>query len=229
MTLRERLEDVQAKARQARVAAFVDYEPTVAGERLNPITLGTYNALVAFENGFATGGPVSVSDVIAFVWLHSPGFGQFETKRKARVARRVLRALHPRFPMLNALLLIVSEFPRWRFLRRFCVPTAEERIAEAVEEIRRLIKEAIHDIPTRDGDGEPPPVSFTAHVLGVFRRDLGISFEETMRMPMRRVAQHYREALHTASGGKALMLTPEEAEIWAEHLKARAEVATAGK
>lgn len=205
-----------------RCEAFVNYAPTVAGERLRPITLDSYNALVAFGNAFVTGEGIGFEDVANFVWLHSPAFGQFAREEKAQTTRRVARALTPRFPTLNLLAAFFSQFPRFRFLRHCVRPTEGELFMAAVAEIRRLLIEATGDLPTSDGEGEPLPFAFQAYVLNVFRRDLGMAFDETRAIPLKQVAEHFREILHHASGGKAILLTRDEAAIWREYLKAKA-------
>ena len=221
-TLAERLRVAQANAQQQRAEAFVDYAPTVAGERLRPITLGSYNALVAMCNGFVTGEGAGLLDIVNFVWLHHPHFGQFERREKARVTRRVVSALSPAFPVINGAVRVLCQLPGWRVLCRLARPTAEERQAEAAAEIARLLREACGDLPRSDGAGEPLPFAQSAHLLNFFRRELGMSFAETLALPLKQLAQHYRELVHHATAGKALLLTPEEAEIWREHLAPRA-------
>src|SRR5688572_18063262 len=104
------LEHAQADARRYRCEAFVDYSPTVAGETIRPITLETYNALIAFGNAFVTGEAIGFDDIANFVWLHHPSFGQFNREEKAQVTRRVFDALRPRFPALNAAAHFVTSF-----------------------------------------------------------------------------------------------------------------------
>lgn len=220
-TLSERLDRAQANAARIRCEAFVDYAPVVAGERLRPITLGTYNALFAFGNAFVTGGAIAFEDIAGFVWLHHPNFGQFNRREKKAVTRRVYAALRPSFPNINGALAVISEFPRFKLLRRFVVAHQGQRVGEAIAEIRRLISEAAGEMPRGDESGEPMPFAQPAQVLNLFRRYLGMSFEETRRIPMKQLAQHLRELAHHLSDGKAILLTPEEAALWREHLTAK--------
>jgi len=220
-SLADRLHAAQREALQMRAEAFVSYSPVVAGERLNPITLGSYNALFAMRNGFVTGDGVGLVDVVNFVWLHHPAFGQFNRAEKRRVSRRVFSALSPAFPAINGAVRVLAQFPGWRRLRWLARPTAEERQTEAIAEIFRLLCEAQSDLPRGDGDGEPIPFAMNAHLLNLFRRELGMTFAETLALPLKQLAQHYREIIHHGSHGKAVMLTPAEAEIWREHLQER--------
>lgn len=217
-SLAERLRAAQEKARRARCEAFVEYDAMVAGERIGPITLETYNSLIAFENAFVTGGSVGFDDIANFIWVHHPRFGQFNRAEKKRVTRRVFSALRPAFPTTNEVVRLLAQFPRLRVLRCVVRPSAEERVAAVVTEIRRLLAEATDDLPTSDVGGEPIPFAFQAYVLNLFRRTLGMPFEETRRLPLRQLAQHYREIVHRESKGKALLLTREEAAIWREYL-----------
>jgi hypothetical protein len=220
-SLSARLEAAQERARRFRCEAFVEYSPIVAGEKLRPITLETYNALVAFGNAFVMGTEIGFADIANFIWIHHPRFGQFNRKEKARVTRRVFDSLRPTFPNLNAAARVLSQFPRFRILGRLTTRSESERVTEAADEIRRLIIEATQDLPTGDEKGEPIPFAFQAYMLNLFRRELGMSFDETRAIPLRQLAQHFREVLHNSSKGKALLLTASEAEIWREHLARR--------
>lgn len=220
-TLAQQLVEVQEKARAMRCAAFVNYQPTVAGIRLQPITLASYNALVATGNGFVTGAGVGLYDVINFVWLHHPTFGQFARDEKRRVSNAVAGALSPAFPAINDALRVIATLPRFRWLRLFVRPTAAELEHAAISEIFRLLQEARGDFPTGDDTGEPIPFANQAHILNLFRRELGVPFAETLEMPMKQVAQHYREIVYHATNGKAVLLTDAEAAIWREHLAAK--------
>ena len=221
----DRLKAAQAAARRVRTEAFVAYRPTVAGIVLNPVTLGSYNALNAFGNAFVSGRSPALADVINFVWLHHPDFGQFHRDEKRRISRRVDCALTPHFPVLNEFLRIVCTFPRFRFLRHLVRPSALDLQGEAVLEITRLIEEARGDFPSGEEAGEPNAFSIHAHILNLFRRELGMTFAETLALPLKQITQHYREIIHHSTHGKALMLTRAEAEIWREHLQ-QAEPAT---
>lgn len=221
-TRAERLAAVHAASRALRCEAFVDYAPTVAGIRLRPITITSYNLLVATRNGFVTGAGVGVLDIINFVWVHHPAFGQFAHADKRRVSRAAYAAVCPAFPAINALVRVAMTVPRFRWLRWFARPTAEERVEPITREIVRLLTEARGDFPTGDDGGEPAPFANQAHLLNLFRRELGMTFAETSALPMKQVAQHYRELIHHATAGKAVLMTPAEAEIWREHLQAPA-------
>lgn len=224
--LADKLQSVQRRSAQLRCEAFVDYAPTVCGVRLRPITLASYNHLIAFESPFVVGGPADIEAVITFVWVHHPRFGQEAHRARRRVMRRTWRALHPRFPRLNALLLFASTLNRFRWLRRFTVPTAGARLAEATAEIRRLVHEAIHDLPLASDDDETskrrsemPRVAMQAQLLNTFRRALDLPYEQAESMPLKRLVQLLREQIAHATGGKGLsLMSREEAAIWREHL-----------
>jgi hypothetical protein len=216
--LRNALIAAQTRARHLRCEAFVDYIPVVAGLPVRPVCLASFNKLVAFENAFVTGGEVRFDDIVNFIWVHHPQFGQFNRRDKKRVTLEVYAALRPALPTLNDLLILLSQLPHFRVLRRMIRPTPHERVAIAIREIRRLIAEATEELPSGDDSGEPIPFAFQAHILNLFRRTLGMSFEETRQLPLRQLAQHYREIVYRESKGKALLLTKEEAAIWREHL-----------
>lgn len=220
-TRAERLALAQAAARRTRCEAFVNYAPTVAGEVISPITLASFTALQATQNGFVTGEGAGLIDIVNFIWIHSPDFGQFRRAEKRRLTRRVVDALSPAFPAINGAVRVLMQFPRLRALRWLARPTGEELAAEAAGEIMRLLYESKGEFPTSDNPGEPLPFAQPAHFLNLFRRELGMSFAETNALPLKQLAQHYRELVHTGSQGKTLMLTAAEAEIWREHLQAR--------
>jgi hypothetical protein len=238
----QRLAAAQARARTLRHRSFVRYKPFVAGHTLEPITLESYNRLLAFENAFVAGGPISFNDIAVFVWVHHKDFGQFSSAR-GPVIRSVWRALNPKFPALNFLLAVFLPLMPYRRMsagrplswimapvRRLMVslvrPTHAARVATAVQEIRRLLDEALFDMPPpEDGmDGascEPAPYAFQAQLLNLFRRHLGMTFEETRRIPLCELAEHLREIIDSTAHGKKPLLTPEEAAIWREHLDER--------
>lgn len=250
----EQLKEVRARSARLRCEAFVDYVPVVCGLTLNPVTLASYNRLIAFDNAFAGGGPVSVEAILGWVWVHHPEFGQMAAKAKERAFAQVWRALHPRFPNLNAFLLVVSTLPRWRWLRRFTVATEQERFAAAVAHIRHLMDEALYGFPTpedeeqaridreeREADrremgtknirGEhfidpegyqaPPAIAFQAQILNTFRRDYGMSYAETEALPLKRLAQLWREHMWTAAPDKTglRLMDRDEAKLWAAQLE----------
>jgi hypothetical protein len=223
-SLSELLQEARQRAARLRCEAFVEYTPEVCGLRLKPVTLDSFNALDAFGNAFFHGGAIKFEDIANFVWLHHPDFGQFNLEEKARVTCAVYRYLNPRFWRLNELVWFASTLPRFRWMRHFRRPRAADRQSETVEEIRRLMLEAMSDMPAGDDDdhdersSEPMPFSFQAFILNTFKRHLGLSFAETRALPMRQLAEHYRELLHHRSNGKALLLTREECKIWAEDL-----------
>ena len=228
----EQLKEVRARGARLRCEAFVDYVPVVCGLTLNPVTLASYNRLIAFDNAFAVGGPVSLEAVVSWVWVHHPKFGQIAAKAKERAFADVFRAIHPRFPNLNAFLLVVSTLPRWRWLRRFTVTPAQERFDEAVAHIRHLMDEALYGFPApedeeqaridreereadrrddvaggkriteREGFTAPPAVAFQAQILNTFRRDYGMTYAETEAIPLKRLSQLWREHLWTAAPDK---------------------------
>lgn len=222
-SIRQRITEHRAEIARLRCEAFVDYAPEVAGVQLRPVTLASYNRLMAFQNPFVCGGPVDVGAVFVFVWAHHPEFGQFAKDAKQRALRRVYRALHPRAPNINTFVRFACQFPGWRWLRRFARPTADERFGEACAEIRRLLDEALHDFPLRDDDDrESPPVSFQAQLLNTFRRNLSLSYAEIESLPLKRLVQLLREDVYHRSNGKGLsLMSRTEAAIWREHLKQR--------
>jgi hypothetical protein len=219
----DRLAEARKTASRLRCEAFVDYSPVIAGQRLKQITLPTYNQLCAFECEFVKSLDVGFKDIVCFVWVHHPEFHQFNEKVKMRVTHEVWRALNPRYSVVQSLVRLLAPLPRFRWVARWIRPTAAELQIEAVAEIRRLLHEALHDFP-KDGPkeaGEPLAFSFQAQVLNLMRRSLGLTFAETSSIPLKALAQHLREILHVESHGKAMMLTPEEAQVWSEYLEAR--------
>lgn len=236
----DRLKEVRARGARIRSEAFVDYSPVVCGLTLNPVTLASYNRLIAFDSAFTSGGPVSLEAVLGWVWVHHPDFGAHATKAKRKVYRKVWRSLNPRFPHWNAFLHLVSVFPRWRWVARFCQPTAQDRFTEASAHIRHLMSEAMagfpgpetdrHDVE-EDDDGPKlsrkrgyeasPAIAFQAQILNTFRRTYGMSYAETESIPLKRLAQLWREHLFVTLGDKTglKMMDPEEAALWREELK----------
>lgn len=244
----QQLNEVRARGARLRCEAFVDYAPVVCGMTLNPVSLGSYNRLIAFQNAFAVGGPASVEAVLSWVWVHHPDFGQFAVKAKQRVFAAVWRQLHPRFPNFNAFVGIVSMLPRWRWMRRWRVLTHAERFEAAVDHIRHLMQEALYGFPTpetadmeridreeREADRlenggrglevarfeAPPAIAFQAQVLNTFRRDYGMSYAETEALPLKKLAQLWREHLWTSAPDKTglKLMDPEEAKLWAAQLE----------
>jgi hypothetical protein len=218
---RARYASAQAEAREARAAAFVRYEPVLAGQVLAPITLERYNLLVAFGSPFVVGGPQTVEDLLVFLWCLHPGFSQHDAAARRACYRAALRALQPRWPVLNAIARTVAPFsPRLRrLLRPFLGPTAAELEIAAVEEARRLVAEAIGEFPRGSDDGEPLPFAMQAQVLNLLRRTLAVPYAEARELPMKELAQLLREAVHHASEGKAPLLTPAEAAVWRDYLE----------
>lgn len=214
-----RLARLQAEQRVARDEAMVDYQPIVCGMVLLPVSLMSMSRLRAFGNAFVTGAPASFEDIANFVWIHHPDFGQFAREKKEAVTRACWRALHPRWPLLNAIGHLYVTSKRFRWLRRFLVPTAATRYAEAIDEIRRLLEEAWRDFPMADDEnGEPVPYAFEAYILNAFRRELHMDFETVRAMPLRRVVQHLREIIHHSNPKTMTLMTRAEAAIWRDHL-----------
>ena len=216
--LAEKLERTQAEIRQARSAAFVDYRPTVLGVELNPITVGSYNRLIAFESPFVMGGAVDFAAVFGFVWLHHPAFRQGAETQRKRLLRACWRAVNPRFENLNIFIHIASQFPGFRWMARFRRQTAAARLADAVAEIRRLVDEALNDFPKGDEDAPAAPVAMHAQLLNTFRRTLSLTYAETEAMPLKRAVQLLRETMHAAGSKGIGMMHPREAAIWREHM-----------
>lgn len=228
------LRHVRQQVGHLRAQAFVDYEPEVAGIRLASLTVGRYHRLVACQSPFVCGGPVEFADVFGAVWLLHPEFSQHATAARRRVFRTLYRALHPRCPSLNLFLRYVSQFPGWRWLRRWTRRTQQERTAAAVAELRRIVEEALHDFPVgtseEEGaaDGKPKPrtvsaespkVALAAQISGCLARHLHCSLAEIDAMPMKRAVQHMREVIVSHGGGKGLaLLHPAEAALWRRHL-----------
>jgi hypothetical protein len=225
----ERLNAARLRANVRRCEAFIDYAPQVCGITLRPVTLDSYNRLIAFESPFIHGEAIDLAAVLVFIWVHHPEFGQHATAARLRVYRQAYRALHPRCPHLNALLQLACQFPRLRWLARYCRPDASARFTTAVAEIRRLLAEALEDFPkdnssTEDEEGRPkiaangPSVALMAQIVHVFAREYRLSPAETSALPLRRVVQLFRECV-VASGAKGIgLMHPEEARVWREYL-----------
>lgn len=228
---RARLAAVQAESRRLRLEAFVPYAPLLCGLRLRPITFPSYLTLLAWRNAFVTGGPVELKDIVQFVWCHHPAFDQFAPAARRAVARRVDRCLRPRFPTLNQLVHFFSPLPRFRWLARFRRPTEADRTAAVVAEIRRLVREALHDFPAAGGeeDEAPMPFALQPQLVSLLMRGHALPFAEAVRqvtqLPLKELLQYIREILHRLSHGKDKLLTPEEARVWADYIDHKTEVA----
>ncbi len=200
---RARLAAAQAAARSLRLAAFVDYEPLVCGLRLRPVTLRTYTLLLAWRNAFVVGGPVTIKDIVQFVWAHHPRFSQFAERDRARVQRQCFRALHL----------------GW-FRRRYS-PAA---FTAAIAEIRRIVHEALADFPAGSDDAEPLPHALAPQLVSLLLRghpgalDFTAACHLVNTLPLARLMQFIREILHRLSQGKDALLTPDEARVWHDYL-----------
>lgn len=221
-SLRQRMRELQASSRQLRVESFVDYTPTVCGISLRPITYRTYLHLVAFNNGFVCSGQIDLRSICQFVWVHHPKFGQHAHAARKRVFRRVVRSLQPRFPVINSLALVLRAVPRLRWLRHLVRPTAEERLAAVVADIRQLVHEALHDFPVADGEDDAPPLASYPHFVSLLERSHALTHAEACalvdRAPMKELVQWIREALFRLSKGREKLLSAEEAAVWSEWL-----------
>lgn len=219
LQLRARLAEAQAAARRLRSEAYVRYTPVVAGQRLAPLTLDRYNQLVAFENAYVVGGSPTLDDLLGFVWVCSPDFGQFAEAGRRDCYRRVLRALQPRHPVLGPVAAILCPLSRIArsLLARFICPTGTELLTEADAEIQRLVVEAIGEFPRGDSADEPLPFAFQAQILNLLRRELSVPFDEARALPLKELAQHIRELVHVGSKGRAPLLTRAETAVWLEY------------
>ena len=224
LEFRARLDAAQETVRRLRVAAFVDYAPVVCGLPLRPITLRSYTLLLAWRNAFVSGGPVGLKDIVQFVWLHSPAFGQFAHRARRRVARRVWWSLHPVLPAFNDALGIMSLLPRFRWLARFRRATAAERSAAAVADIRRLVQEALHDFPAGDEEADPLPFALAPQLVSLLVRgypgalDFRGARELVDTLPLCQLVEFVREVLHRLSQGRDKLLTPDEVLVWRDYL-----------
>ena len=234
-TFEQKLRQVRANAARKRNEAFVDYAPRVCGMTLQPVTLASYNRLAAFCNGFAAGGAVTLGDVLVWVWVHHPKFAQDAANDRQSVFTQASRALRPRFPRLNSAARALARYPRWRWLSRLTVATADERFSETVAEIRRIMAEAFYGFPPAeqshaieaDDDGERnetftavSSVAFQAQILNTFRRQYGMSYAETEALPLKKLSQLWREHLFYIGGDKTglRMMDADEAALWREQL-----------
>jgi hypothetical protein len=222
--LRERLAAVQTRLTQARNDAFVDYTPVVCGLALRPITQRSYRQLIAWQNGFVTGGPVDFKAIAQFIWAHHPEFSQFPGAVRRRVFRCIDRELHPRFPTLIALARFFRPFaPRSPVLRWFAtMEDAADRHATVIGEIRRLAHEAIRDFPCSGADENAAPFAQLPSMVSLLERAHTISFSEALAVvetaPLRQLVEYLREAIHRLTQGKDKLLTAEESRVWADWL-----------
>lgn len=127
--LQQRIATAAASAQLRRAEAWVAVRNTVLGLPLRPITLATFDLLVATGNAFVSGKAPVAADVRNFILFHSPGFDPDAPEpslarwpRRFVIAWRTTRALCPAFT------------PR----RRRDAVTAT-RFFEAVTEIRAII------------------------------------------------------------------------------------------
>ena len=231
LAFQRRLAEVHQAAAARRTAAFVDYAPLVCGLALQPLTLRTYTLLLAWRNAFVCGGTVALKDIVQFVWVHQPEFGQFAHGPRRRLTRRVWRALHPRLPTLNTVIRFLAPLPRFRWLRPLCRRTAAERHALAIAEIRRLVAEALADFPPPTADSPPAVCALTPQFVALLVRGYACDFDTARRLvaalPLAQLMQYLREILHRLSQGRDKLITPEEAAVWADYLGYKTEQARA--
>lgn len=222
LAFRRRLEAVQAEQHAARVAAFVDYTPVVCGFRLEPLTLRTYTLLLSWGNPFVCGGPVEFAHLVQFIWVHQPDFSQFNQAGRRRVVRLLDRALSPRFPTLNRVCFFLRAMPGWRWCRHLVRADATERRTEAVEECRRLVREALRDFPSPGDDAPPAICALMPQLVALFVRSYGVDFFQAVslvqQLPLRQLVQYLRESQHRLSLGREKLLTAEEAKVWSDYL-----------
>lgn len=218
--LQTKLRVTQRRMSRLRCEAFIDYTPVICGIELRPISLAIYNRLAAFESPFVCGGPVNLQALVDFCWCSHPLFSQTSQIERKRVLRRVYRHVHPHSTGWNGMLLVYCRFKRLRWLKRFTWPTPSERFVLATDEARRLVAEAMHDFPKSSDDGTAPaPIALQAQILNTFKRNLGLSYEETENMPLKRLVQLMRESMYASTGGKGLsLISHEEAELTREFL-----------
>jgi hypothetical protein len=235
----ERLKEVRARGARIRSEAFVDYRPVVCGLTLEPVTLASYNRLVAFDNAFATGAAITMESVLVWIWIHHRDFGQHAVAQRRKVFRRAASSLRPWLPNLNLFLCLIATFPRFRWLAWCRRPTAQDLFADTVARIRHVMNEALAGFPSLaeddhaiepDDDGPKnarkkgydgsAAVAFQAQLLNTFRRTYGMSYAETESLPLKKLAQLWREHLFVSLGDKTglWMIDPEEAALWRDEL-----------
>ena len=207
--------ELQARQSRSRDESCIDYLPTVAGIVIEPISLKTMGRIRAMGVGMAEG--IDIEAVAKFVWCCHHRFGQFNVEERRKVYGEVIKALRPRYETFNGIGYLYASLPRFAFLRRFLTPTAAARLAEAAEEMQRLLAEAWKDWPSGSG-GDPIPLSSEIYFTTMVRRELGLSFDEIRSMPLRRLSQHLREIIHRSDPKSLALLTKEESAIWEEHL-----------
>lgn len=223
----ERIAEVRNRSAKLRCEAFVDYSPVVCGMVLNPVTLASYNRLIAFENAFAVGGPVDVEAILTWVWVQHPEFGQMAGKAKQRVFARTLRALSPACPNFNAFVHLVSTLPRFRWMARWRVPTPQDRFDEAVEMIRHLMEEALYGFPrqTRDEEAERLDAEERAAERAEIERETGKKQRKESRFDPGAAIAFQAQILNTFRRDYGMSYAETEAlplkrlsQLWREHL-----------
>jgi len=232
----QRLAEVQKDLRQRRAAACVHYEPSVLGFVLKPITFSSYGLLLAMNNAFAVGGAVGFHDIFQFIWVHRPEFGQYADRERMALLKKVNRAIHGRFPQLNAFANVfypaalaarrskigLPFLPIAFFLGKIRRPPANENYLQAIGTIREIFDEALHDFPRGGDDSSPLPYAVRPQIISLLQRGYGLDFVSAGKLvdtlPLKELVQHLREVIHRLSGGKDKLLSSAEAKVWADYL-----------
>lgn len=216
--LQQRLTAAAAAATLRRAEAWVAVRPTVLGISLRPLSLATFDLLVASGNAFVTGRSPVLADVRNFILFHSPSFDPDSPETslaklpsRIAIAWRTSRALCP---------------PRPPFRR--CKAVTAERFLRAISEIRALLDAAWADaLPPADltDESAPPPSRVAAALHAQFAdmvaRDYRLwPFAQPLRhMPIAQLHQLARCSDRAALGAGATYYDRDEYAAMREFLR----------
>lgn len=198
------LAEHRKRAAARRAAAFVPGPDLVCGITCNPITPPSFTMLQALGSRFICGGgQPGEGDIRNYLWIHSP---EFEPGNSWRVRRKRARVVG-RFTALG----------RKAWLRVFRVPDIHTYVAAmafAINDIARLVEDALADAPATSGLGtKPARATLEAQMIDLFAQAYHWTPERTRATPLRQLYQLIRLINHDDNPDA------EEAEIIAEHLR----------
>jgi hypothetical protein len=178
--------DAVKQERFIRTAAFAPILERVCGVLVNPLTFQHLAMLETCGSPFVCGGPISIMDVGAFLWIVSPEYCKSKWKRK-RFLRRVgkLRYVFP------------SPLPPDFHPGRYT-------LERAVHEVFDYISEAERDLPgSSGGRGGPGYYSIPAVIVDTIASAYGWGESYIMQTPIKRLLQ-YRNRIMERNGAGTL-------------------------
>lgn len=177
------LAEYRRLAAKRRAEAFVPGLDNVCGIPCNPITPQSFTMLLALGSRFVCGGgQPGEGDIRNYLWIHSP---EFEPGNSWRIRRKRER--------------VVSKFTalgRKAWLRVFRAPDIHTYVAAmafAINDIARLVEDALADAPASSGIGQKPArATLEAQMIDIFAQAYQWTPKRTRTTPLRQLYQLIR-------------------------------------